>query len=85
VRKLFYNLTITGLSVAVAFIVGTAELLGLAATELGLRGGFWTAVSQLNINTLGYVIVGLFVGTWVVALLVWRLAGLEQRWRADLS
>jgi hypothetical protein len=61
------------------------KLAAVAATELGLRGGFWTAVSQLNINTLGYVIVGLFVGTWVIALLVWRLAGLEQRWRADLS
>jgi high-affinity nickel-transport protein len=84
VRKVFYNLTITGLSVAVALIVGTAELLGLAAGELGLRGGFWSAVSQLNINTLGYVIVGLFVATWATALLVWRFAGIEERWSADL-
>ena len=84
VRKVFYNLTITGLSVAVAFIVGTAELLGLAAGELGLKGGFWNAVAQLNINTLGYVIVGLFVATWAIALLVWRVAGIEERWSADL-
>ncbi|HTU96162.1 MAG TPA: HoxN/HupN/NixA family nickel/cobalt transporter [Solirubrobacteraceae bacterium] len=84
VRKVFYNLTITGLSVAVAFLVGTAELLGLAAGELGLRGGFWTAVAQLNINTLGYVIVGLFVATWAIALVVWRVAGIEERWSADL-
>jgi high-affinity nickel-transport protein len=84
VRKVFYNLTITGLSVAVALIVGTSELLGLAAGELGLKGGFWSTVSQVNINTLGYVIVGLFVATWGVALLVWRLAGIEKRWGADI-
>src|SRR3984957_6990425 len=57
VRKVYYNLTITGLSVAVALIVGTIELLGLAANQLNLKGGFWSAVSQVNINTLGYVIV----------------------------
>ncbi len=84
VRKVFYNLTITGLSVAVALIVGTTELLALAAGELGLKGGFWTTVSQVNINTLGYVIVGLFVATWAIALLVWRFAAIEERWRADL-
>ena len=84
VRKVFYNLTITGLSVAVALIVGTTELLGLAAAEFGLKGGFWSAVSQVNINTLGYVIVGLFVATWGVALLVWRFAGIEERWSGDL-
>ena len=59
---------------AIALIVGTIELLGLAAGELGLEGAFWDAVSQIDINTLGYVIVGLFVVTcWQVALLVWRL------------
>jgi nickel/cobalt transporter (NiCoT) family protein len=84
VRKVFYNLTITGLSVAIALLVGTTELLGLASGELGLKGGFWSAVSQVNINTLGYVIVGLFVATWAIALLVWRFAGIEERWRADL-
>jgi high-affinity nickel-transport protein len=85
VRKVFYNITITGLSVAVAFIVGTVELLGLAAGELGLRGGFWDAVSQVDINALGYLIVGLFVATWAAALLVWRFAGIEERWSANLS
>ena len=82
VRKVFYNLTITGLSVAVALLVGTTELLGLAAGELGLRGGFWSAVSQVNVNALGYVIAGLFVATWAIALLVWRFAGIEERWSA---
>ena len=84
VRKVFYNLTITGLSVAVALLVGTIELLGLAAQRLGLRGGFWAWVSQIDINTLGYVIVGLFAATWIVALTVWRVGRVEQRWGAQL-
>ena len=82
VRKVYYNITITGLSVAVALIIGTVEVLGLIAQEFGLGGPFWTWVSGLNINTLGFVIVGLFIGTWVIALLVWRLARVEQRWTA---
>jgi high-affinity nickel-transport protein len=84
VRKVFYNLTITGLSVAIALLVGTVELLGLAAQKLELRGTFWTWVSRIDINTLGYVIVGLFAFTWIVALAVWRLGRVEQRWRAQL-
>jgi nickel/cobalt transporter (NiCoT) family protein len=84
VRKVYYNLTITGLSVAVALIIGTIELLGLAVTKLGLKGGFWSWVAQININTLGYVIVAMFVGTWVVALLIWRVARIEERWGAQI-
>jgi high-affinity nickel-transport protein len=84
VRKVFYNIAITGLSVAIALIVGTIELLGLAAGELGLKGAFWDAVSQIDVNTLGYVIVGLFVAVLTGALLVWRFAGIEERWSANL-
>jgi high-affinity nickel-transport protein len=84
VRKVFYNITITGLSVAIALIVGTIELLGLAAGKLGLKGVFWDWVSQINMNTLGYVIVGMFVATWAIALFVWRLARIEERWSANL-
>jgi nickel/cobalt transporter (NiCoT) family protein len=80
VRKIYYNLTITGLSVAVAFVVGSIELLALAADKLRLSGGFWGWVSGLNLNVVGYFIVGLFVVTWAVALAVWRLARLEERW-----
>jgi nickel/cobalt transporter (NiCoT) family protein len=84
-RKVFYNVTVTGLSVAVALIVGTIELLGLAADRLGLRGGFWTWVSQIGMNTIGYIIVGLFVATWAVALVVWRVARIEERWGAKVT
>ena len=67
-----------------ALIIGTIELLGLAVTKLGLKGGFWSWVAQININTLGYVIVAMFVGTWVVALLIWRVARIEERWGAQI-
>ena len=80
VRKVYYNLIITGLSVTVALVVGTTELLGLAADKLSLRGAFWGWVSGIDINTLGYVIVALFVLTWAAALLIWRVARIERRW-----
>ncbi|MFD8749500.1 HoxN/HupN/NixA family nickel/cobalt transporter [Kitasatospora sp. NPDC059577] len=80
VRKIYYNLTITGLSVAVALVIGTVELLGLLADKLDLHGAFWDWVSGLDLNTVGFVIVGLFFATWVIALAVWRFARIEQRW-----
>ncbi|MEU8922483.1 HoxN/HupN/NixA family nickel/cobalt transporter [Kitasatospora sp. NPDC048545] len=80
VRKIYYNLTITGLSVAVALIIGTVELLGLLADKLDLHGAFWDWVSGLDLNTVGFVIVGLFFATWVIALAVWRFARIEQKW-----
>jgi high-affinity nickel-transport protein len=85
VRKLFYNVTVTALSVAVALIVGTVELLGLLATRLHLRRGFWGWVSQIDMSTLGCVIVALFLLTSVGSLLAWRLGGLERRWRPQLG
>ena len=80
VRKIYYNLTITGLSVAVALIVGTIELLGLLAKKLALHGGFWTWVTGLNVNALGYIIAATFAATWIVAVAVWRLARVDERW-----
>jgi high-affinity nickel-transport protein len=84
VRKIYYNLTITGLSVAVAFIIGSIELLSIAAEKLRLRGAFWSVVSRLDLNVLGYVIVGLFVITWALALAVWRFGRIEEKWGADI-
>jgi nickel/cobalt transporter (NiCoT) family protein len=85
VRKVYYNITITGLSVAVAMVIGGVELLGLLADKLNLTGGFWGWVSGLDLNSVGYFVVGLFVFTWVVALAVWRLARIEERWTAGLA
>ncbi|MGH7721601.1 MAG: HoxN/HupN/NixA family nickel/cobalt transporter [Candidatus Dormibacteria bacterium] len=80
VRKVFYNLTITGLSVAVALIVGTIEILSIVVTYFNLSGGFWGFVSGISLNTIGFVIVAMFVLTWIAALAIWRFAKIEQRW-----
>jgi high-affinity nickel-transport protein len=84
-RKLYYNLIITGLSVVVALMVGTIELLSVAGPQLGLKGGLWAAVAGVDFNTVGYAIAGLFVLTWVAALAVWRLGRIEERWSAAAS
>src|SRR2546425_3132677 len=60
VRKIYYNITVTGLSVVIALVIGTIELLGLAASKLTLHGGFWDWVANINLNTVGYIILALF-------------------------
>jgi high-affinity nickel-transport protein len=85
VRKVFYNLTITGLSVAVALVIGTIEVGGLISSELGLSGSFWSWFENVDINVLGFVIVAMFVATWVIALVTWRLGRIEERWSARLK
>jgi nickel/cobalt transporter (NiCoT) family protein len=80
VRKVYYNLTITGLSVFVAFFIGTVEILGLIGQETGAGGGFWAFMSGFDINKAGFVIVGVFVLTWVVALGVWHFGKVEEKW-----
>ena len=79
VRKVYYNITITGLSVVVALVIGTVELAGLLGQQLSLGGPFWTWVEGLNINTLGFFIVGLFAATWALAMFSWRAFRIEQR------
>jgi high-affinity nickel-transport protein len=80
VRKVYYNITITGLSVAVALIVGTTELMSVLADRLGLHGGVLGWAANLDLNVVGYGIVGLFVLTWAVALAIWRFGRIEERW-----
>jgi high-affinity nickel-transport protein len=82
VRKVYYNMTITGLSVFVAFFVGAVEVLGLIAQQTHLSGGFWGFMQDFNINTAGFVIVGMFVLTWLVALAIWHFGRIEQKWEA---
>jgi high-affinity nickel-transport protein len=84
VRKVYYNITITGLSVAVALIIGLIELLSILAEKLSLTGAFWNWVSTLDLNVVGYAIVALFVLTWVVALAVWRFGRIEEKWGAGI-
>jgi nickel/cobalt transporter (NiCoT) family protein len=82
VRKIYYNITITGLSVAVALLIGSTELLGVFAGQLRWRGAFWDWLGGLDLNTVGFAVVGMFVLTWVVALLVWRYGRIEEKWAA---
>jgi high-affinity nickel-transport protein len=87
VRKVYYNLAITGLSVGICFLVGGIETLGLISTEVtGLHRarGFWGFMRDFNINVAGFAIVGLFIVTWVTALLVWRYGHIEEKWSARL-
>jgi high-affinity nickel-transport protein len=85
VRKIFYNITITGLSVAVALVIGTIELLAVLAEKLSLHNGPWAWVSHVDLNLVGYAIVGLFAVTWAIALSVWHFGHIEQRWSAALQ
>jgi high-affinity nickel-transport protein len=85
VRKVFYNITITSISVAVALIIGTIELLGVLADEAHITTGPVAAVASVPLDYAGYGIVALFVLSWVVALGVWRFGRIEERWSADLA
>ena len=84
VRKIYYNLTVTGLSVAVALLIGTIELMSVLADKLSLTGMPWDLVSNLDLNFVGYAIVGLFVLTWGIALAVWHLGDIERKWSGNL-
>jgi high-affinity nickel-transport protein len=80
VRKVFYNITITAVSVAVALVIGTIELAGVLASQAGITSGPIAAIGRIPLDYAGYAIVALFVLAWSVALLVWRLGRVEQRW-----
>jgi nickel/cobalt transporter (NiCoT) family protein len=80
VRKVYYNLVVTGLSVAAAFLIGTVEILGILTSELHLHGLFWDFMANFDINKAGFTIAGLFLVVWAVAIAIWRFAGLEARW-----
>ncbi len=84
-RKLFYNLTITSVSVLVALVVGGIETLGLIAGQFDLHGAFWDAISNLNSNfgALGYGIVALFIVSWGVSYLIYRLKGYDLSSRPE--
>ncbi len=84
VRKVFYNITITGLSVIVALVIGVIELDSILTDQLGIDSGPLAAIADLDLDDVGFVVVGLFVLTWVVALAVWRFGRIEEKWSADL-
>jgi high-affinity nickel-transport protein len=83
IRKIYYNLTITCLSVFIALFIGTIEILGLIGQETNQTGGFWGLVAKFNINRAGFIIVGVFVATWIVALAIWHFGDIENKWETQ--
>jgi high-affinity nickel-transport protein len=84
VRKVFYNITITSLSVAVALIIGTIELVGVLTDQAGIQTGPLAAIANIPLDYAGYGIVALFVLAWLGALAVWRFGRIEEKWSAKL-
>ncbi|MBE1576823.1 HoxN/HupN/NixA family high-affinity nickel-transporter [Amycolatopsis roodepoortensis] len=83
VRKIYYNLTVTALSVAVALLIGTIEVISIITERFGITTGPLAAIGSLSLDYVGYAVVALFVLTWVFALLVWRFARIEERWSVE--
>jgi high-affinity nickel-transport protein len=80
VRKIYYNITVTSLSVVVALVIGTVELLQVFSTKLALTGGPWDTLNTLDFETLGYGIVVLFLLMWAASVAIWKLRRIEDRW-----
>ena len=85
VRKLCYNITIIALSVAVALIIGSIELISILTEKTGITSGPLPAIANVNLDLVGYAIVALFVLTWAVAVAIWKLGRIEERWSAGLD
>lgn len=84
IRRIYYNLMITGLSILICVFIGGIEVLGLLPMELHWKGGFWNFSENFNINTAGYVIVGLFIVVWLGSMLLWKYGRIEEKWSARL-
>ena len=86
VRKVFYNLAITGLSVAICFFIGGIEVLSLIPQDFHVNSssGFWAFMANFDINKAGFIIVGMFIFTWAVSIAIWRWGHIEERWSARL-
>ncbi len=80
VRKVYYNLTVTVLSVIVALVIGVIVLAGLVADRLGIHSGPVAAIGSANLEFVGFMIVGLFIAAWLIAVAFWRFGEVEKRW-----
>jgi nickel/cobalt transporter (NiCoT) family protein len=80
IRKLYYNITVTTLSVIVALAIGSIELLQVFAGKFGMTGPFWDELNALDFGTLGYVMVALFLAAWLISAAVWKTGRIEERW-----
>jgi high-affinity nickel-transport protein len=85
IRKVYYNITVTTLSVAVALVIGTIELLQVLAAQLSLDSGFWGWLGGLDFGTVGYAVTAVFVLTWTISAGIWKLRRIEERWGGMLE
>jgi high-affinity nickel-transport protein len=85
VRRIYYNLAITGLSIAICFFIGTIEILGLLPSELHLKGAFWHFMANFNLNAAGFIIVAMFIVTFLGAMAFWRYGHIEEKWSSRLK
>ena len=85
IRKVFYNLTVTVLSVLVALVIGGIVLIGLLVEQLDIQSGPLARIGSLDLEYVGFIIVGLFILTWLVALAVWRFGRIEERWTSSAA
>jgi len=82
IRKLYYNFTITSLSVVAALLIGVTELLQILSTKLNLQSGFWKLINGIDLSRFGYFLIVLFLATWVVSFALWKILKIETRWNA---
>jgi nickel/cobalt transporter (NiCoT) family protein len=80
IRKVYYNITVTSLSVTVALVIGMIELLQVTAAKFSLSGGFWAFLDNLDFGKIGYAVVGLFIATWAFSVILWKTRRIEARW-----
>jgi high-affinity nickel-transport protein len=85
VRKIYYNIVITGLSVAVALVIGVIEIVSIFVQKLGITSGPLAVIGGVDLNNVGFIIVGVFVLTWVVAVVVWHVGRIEHKWSQNLK
>jgi high-affinity nickel-transport protein len=85
VRKVYYNLTVTVLSVVVALVIGVIVLAGLLADRLGIHSGPLAVIGSLDLQFVGFMIVGIFIAAWMIALAVWHFGQVEDRWAPQPS
>ena len=85
VRKIYYNLTVTSLSVAVALVIGVVELVSVLSDRLGIESGPLAWIGSVDLADAGFWIVGLFVVTWLVSIAIWRWGRIEERWSTPLN
>jgi len=85
IRKIYYNLTVTVISVLVALAIGTAELLQVIVSELGLTGAFWSMLGSLDFETMGFGIIIIFVASWLVSVAIWKFRRFDQTYSLNPS